>query len=159
MNETFEVRIRVAELGDQDVILQLVPEVSERGRPSWRNPEHMVATDRQVITASLAGETPESQVLVAENGNGAVVGFIHLCQEQDYYQQGPCGHIADLVVAAGVRGKGVGRRLIAKGEDWARERGYSMLTLNVFIGNAEARELYSRAGFNAETVRYVKPLV
>ena len=56
------------------------------------------------------------------------------------------------------RGRGVGETLLAAAEQWARGLGYSLLTLNVFIENTRARALYERAGFGAETIRYVKAL-
>jgi GNAT superfamily N-acetyltransferase len=87
----------------------------------------------------------------------ALVGFIHLCEEEDYYG-GRCGHVGDVVVAPEARGKGVGRALMAAGERWARERGYRLLTLNVFLDNERARALYEELGFRPETVRHVKPL-
>ena len=37
-------------------------------------------------------------------------------------------------------------------------RGVSLLTLNVFAGNARARRVYERAGFVSELLRYTKPL-
>ena len=41
-------------------------------------------------------------------------------------------------------------------EDWARANGYSRLTLNVFEGNARARAVYEKFGYQVETIRYVK---
>ena len=42
------------------------------------------------------------------------------------------------------------------GEEWARQRGYRKLTLNVFEGNRHARAVYEHLGYAAETLRYVK---
>jgi GNAT superfamily N-acetyltransferase len=112
--------------------------------------------DEQVIRDALDGRSPDAVVFVATAGDEPV-GFIHLCEEEDYYG-GPCGHIGDVVVAPAARGKGVGTALIAAGERWARERGYRLLTLNVFLDNEGARALYEELGFRPETVRQVKEL-
>jgi ribosomal protein S18 acetylase RimI-like enzyme len=52
----------------------------------------------------------------------------------------------------------VGRALMAKAEDWAREHGYGWLTLSVFGQNVRARELYERLGYGEDIIRYVKEL-
>ena len=81
-----------------------------------------------------------------------------MCGEADYYTRDEAGHIADIIVAPEARGRGVGEILLAAAEQWARGRGYLLLTLNVFIENTRARALYERTGFGAETIRYVKAL-
>jgi ribosomal protein S18 acetylase RimI-like enzyme len=43
-------------------------------------------------------------------------------------------------------------------EEWARGRGYRLLSLDVFADNKRAIELYERRGFRSETFRMVKPL-
>ena len=45
---------------------------------------------------------------------------------------------------------------MAFADDWARGRGLPLITLNVFAGNARARRLYERAGFDVELLKYVK---
>jgi GNAT superfamily N-acetyltransferase len=55
--------------------------------------------------------------------------------------------VGDVVVAPDARGRGVGTALLAEAEDWARERGHRILTLNVFARNESARRVYERAGF------------
>jgi GNAT superfamily N-acetyltransferase len=118
----------------------------------------MIETDMLVIGRALRGGSDNATVLVAEDTSGTVLGFIHLCGGTDYYTHSECGHIADIVVAPEARGRGIGEALMAEGEQWARARGHSVLTLNVFIENSYARTLYERTGFVAETVRYVKDL-
>jgi RimJ/RimL family protein N-acetyltransferase len=52
----------------------------------------------------------------------------------------------------------VGRLLMDAAEDWAREKGYQRLTLDVFAGNERARRVYEKNGFTEEVVKYVKPV-
>jgi RimJ/RimL family protein N-acetyltransferase len=60
----------------------------------------------------------------------------------------------DLVL--GVReshaGRGIGGRLLAAAEDWARERQAVRLELTVVADNERARRLYEKAGFVVEGV-------
>ena len=152
------INLRPAAPADADAVLGLVPELVAFGPPAWRSVSQMIDTDTLVIGRALQGLTDGAAIFVAEDDNGTLVGFVHVCAEIDYYTRSRCGHIADLVVAPDARGRGVGEALMASAEKWARAEGYSMLTLNVFAENTPARALYDRAGFRAETTRYVKEL-
>ena len=153
-----DIRIRQAGAEDLDRVLALVPQLVAFGPPPWRNVPQMIETDRLVIAGTLQGTSTRAIVLVAEDVGGELAGFIHLCVEVDYYTRKECTHIADIVVAPEARGRGIGEMLLARAEQWARARGHSLLSLNVFIENARARTLYERTGFSAETMRYVKNL-
>lgn len=58
-----------------------------------------------------------------------------------------------LYVSAGARGQGVGRRLLAWCEDWARARGATRLVLDTHGALTAARALYLAAGL-VEVERY-----
>jgi GNAT superfamily N-acetyltransferase len=152
------MRIRTAEAKDRDFILGLVQQIAAFGRPPWREYEPMAATDAAVMADALDGRSEGSVVFVGEDEAGAPLGLVHVRPETDYYLRAECGHVADLVVAPEARGRGAGRALLEAAERWARERGYPVLTLNVFVENAGARAVYESCGFEAETVRYVKRL-
>jgi len=153
-----DVRVRPATPETASFVLTLVPHLVAFGPPPWRSVRQMIDTDALVIDRTLQGLSAGATVLVAEDSGGKPLGFIHVCGEPDYYTRRDCGHIADLVVAPEARGRGVGEALMMAAEQWAHDRGYSLLTLNVFVGNTHARALYERIGFGAETVRYVKEL-
>jgi len=158
MTSEKSIRVREARPEDTDFVLALVPQLLSFGPPPWRDVAQMTETDTLTIARSLRSATDRATVLVAEDRHGQLLGFMHLCAEPDYYTRAECGHIADIVVAPQARGRGVGEALVAAGERWACDRGYSLLTLNVFLENRPARALYERTGFHAETVRYVKAL-
>jgi GNAT superfamily N-acetyltransferase len=56
-------------------------------------------------------------------------------------------YIEALAVAEQHRGKGLGSRLLADAEHWARAHGRRRLALHVLASNAGARRLYERTGF------------
>jgi ribosomal protein S18 acetylase RimI-like enzyme len=58
-------------------------------------------------------------------------------------------HIAQMAVAPGHRGCGVGRRLVQLAAERAGHGGFDRLTLLVAQSNPGARRLYERAGFEA----------
>jgi GNAT superfamily N-acetyltransferase len=153
-----DVRIRPAVEKDRPFVLGLVPELLAFGPPAWRDRSEMIQTDTRVIDAALDGRREGATVLIAESADGRSLGFIHLAGEQDHYLNN-CGHIADIVVAPDARGRGVGRALLAAAERWSRDRGYRVLTLNVFAENRGPQSLYEEAGFQAEVIKYVKVLV
>jgi ribosomal protein S18 acetylase RimI-like enzyme len=64
-------------------------------------------------------------------------------------------YIDALAVAGEWRGRGIGSRLLAEAEAWAREQGLAGLRLDVVDTNPRARLLYTRCGFVAgRTARY-----
>ncbi len=143
---------------DADFVLALASQLVAFGPPPWHGLRQMVETDSLVIGRAIGGLSAGASVLVAEDSGGKRLGFVHVCDETDYYTRRECGHIADVVVAPEARERGVGEALIAAAERWARARRHSLLTLNVFIENTHARALYKRTGFGAETVRSIKEL-
>ena len=56
-------------------------------------------------------------------------------------------HIAEISVAERFQKKGIGRALIAKGEDWARNAGYSAITLTTFIEISWNAPFYRSIGY------------
>jgi GNAT superfamily N-acetyltransferase len=59
----------------------------------------------------------------------------------------PLINIHDLVVVEEFRGRGISRRLLAKIEDIAKQKGCCKLTLEVLEDNNSARQAYTRFGF------------
>lgn len=117
----------------------------------------MTGRDRAVLEHVMDHSEPDTALFVAEN-DGRRLGFVHLTTADDYYTNTTTAHIADVVVARDAGGQGVGGALIAFSEKWARDRGFDMLTLNVFVANAKARQLYLRLGFQEEWIRCIKRL-
>lgn len=139
MKSDSTIQIRPASLADKDFILSLMPRLVEFGPLPWRDPAQMIITDRQVLSDKLHNRPPGTAIFVAENDEGVALGFIHLQTGADYYRGEEHGHIADVIVAPAGEGRGIGRLLIAKGEEWARLQGYRWLTLSVFAQNERAR--------------------
>ena len=153
-----DVRIRPASEADKDFVVSLMPRLVEFGPPAWRDAEQMTAHDTRVITESLLNPKPSAAVFIAEDEDGTPLGFIHLHADTEHYIHEEHGHVEDIIVAPAGEGRGVGRALLEKAEEWARSRGYRWLTLNVFAENLRAREVYKRLGYGEDMVKYVKEL-
>jgi ribosomal protein S18 acetylase RimI-like enzyme len=74
---------------------------------------------------------------------GVAICFIGLST----FQARPLLNIHDLAVVPELRGRGIGRALLAEAERLAVDRGFCKLTLEVQETNTPARTLYERFGF------------
>lgn len=150
--------IRPARAGDRNFIFNLAPRLVEFGEVPGREPPRMIARDRAALMETLEDPSGPAALFVAEGEGGEASGFIHVTTATDYYSDSATAHIADVVVAPEAEGRGVGRALISYAEEWARQRGFAMLTLNVFIANDRARRVYRKLGFEEEWIRCIKKL-
>jgi ribosomal protein S18 acetylase RimI-like enzyme len=69
-----------------------------------------------------------------------------------------CAFLYDIEVDAAHRGRGLGRALLAAGEQATRSRGVHALELNVFGANPSAAELYRSSGYRVVTQQMRKDL-
>ena len=150
--------VRLAHADDDEFILAQAERLVGFDLPKWRKPRDTLAGIRADIARHLRELPPASHLFVAEDGDGERLGFLHLQTQKDFFTGVLNCHIADLVVASGHDGKGVGSALIAYAERWAREHRCRHVTLSVFPGNARARELYVRHGYGDELIRMAKAL-
>jgi GNAT superfamily N-acetyltransferase len=153
-----ELTIRLAEADDDAFILDLAARLVECELPAWRRRGACAQGIRDDLARHLGEQPPGSHVFVAEDVAGERIGFLHLQTVRDPFTPVQNCHVADLAVAAGHDGRGIGRALLAYAERWAREHRCQHLTLAVFPGNARARALYEREGFGLDIVRMAKPL-
>lgn len=87
-------------------------------------------------------ESPFGHPFVAFVSDGTLAGYLCLKQLLDEAE------ILDVAVAAAMRGRGVGGRLVREAITLARERGAVVLSLEVREGNDAAISLYRRLGFH-----------
>ncbi|MBK7899688.1 MAG: GNAT family N-acetyltransferase [Azonexus sp.] len=79
--------------------------------------------------------------------DGRAVGLINCFAGFSTFAARPLLNIHDIVAHADVRGRGVGRALLAWAEGRARQLGCCKLTLEVLANNRPALRAYERAGF------------
>ncbi|HUD43492.1 MAG TPA: GNAT family N-acetyltransferase [Dokdonella sp.] len=152
------IRIRLARADDDAFVLALAERFVAFELPPWRRRGECLAGIRRELARHLAEQPPGSHLFVAEDDAGTRVGFLHLQLTVDTLSGAANAHICDLAVAPGLDGRGIGSRLLAEAEAWARHHRCRHLTLAVFPGNEAARALYGRRGFGVELLRMVKPL-
>lgn len=147
--------IRGGRAADRDFVVETARRFAAFGPPPWRTPQEIVAGEVRCLDDFFDGGMQGSTLLVADD-DGRPAGFAFLEHHIDYFTGEPHGHLGMLAITQTAEGRGVGARLLGAAEDWASAQGYATLTLNVFDGNARARRAYERAGYQVETVRYVK---
>lgn len=90
---------------------------------------------------------PDHAVYVACLPAGTVVGWIDF-GIVNHFQGEPYVEIGGLVVSNAERSAGVGARLVARAEQWARERGIARLVVRSQIARERAHRFYLRAGYD-----------
>jgi RimJ/RimL family protein N-acetyltransferase len=92
-----------------------------------------------------------AQWLLALDG-GRIIGMVQLIGGTRA-ESAHCVRLG-ITVAKDWRDRGVGRELMTRAIEWARQaKGVSRVELEVFSGNARAIHLYERMGFVAEGLR------
>jgi predicted N-acetyltransferase YhbS len=129
------VEVRAARKDDAEAIARLAGEL---GYPS---------TTAQVVERLKANEgNPRQAAFVAVAQGRGVVGWIHVSQVSTLGSD-PRAEITGLVVDSEIRGAGLGRLLVERGETWARERGLTSIGLHSNTIREQAHEFYLRLGY------------
>jgi ribosomal protein S18 acetylase RimI-like enzyme len=157
LDMTDRIEIRSADSGDSDFVAGLASSLLEFGSPAWKDPEAMAPGFRKVLAEAVRHQDQRAAVLIAEDEDGTPLGFISLKVVKDVAGI-ERGHAADLAVTESARHSGVGRALMQAGEAWARERGFTVLSLDVWSTNERALEFYRRLGYGAESLCLIKAL-
>lgn len=153
---TFSVREAVPEQLER--LLALLPRVGAFPRPEHRSQTLVHESDAGLLREWAKGEANDCVILVAEDHGGALIGIAVLRMRPDVFDAEPSSHLEVLAVEDGFEGIGVGSALMQRAEAVASDKGARSMSLHVFDTNRRARNLYERAGYRAEWIRYLKPL-
>jgi ribosomal protein S18 acetylase RimI-like enzyme len=101
------------------------------------------------------------KVFVVEVGQ-SVAGFVSVwakvktkaIEEKEYEY----AYISDLVILPAYRGEGLGRALLQRAEEYAREQGARVLRIGVMAKNEGAHRLYLSYGFEDRLIEMSKSL-
>ena len=92
-------------------------------------------------------------LVVAENGEGAVVGCLQLCTLPGLSSQGASrGLIEDVRVASHCRSRGIGEQLVRWAIGEARASGCVLIELLTHHSRVDAQRFYERLGFQRSHV-------
>src|SRR5438067_3331056 len=132
--------IRAAADADVPLILQFIRDLAEYERLSHR----VVATEER-LRASLFGSPRFAEVIVGEE-DGVPVGFALFFHNYSTFLGQPGIYLEDLFVDPQMRGRGVGKALLAHLARLAKERGCGRLEWAVLDWNTPSIEFYKSLG-------------
>lgn len=95
-------------------------------------------------------ERDESVVLVAEDSDGGVIGFVQLFPTFSSILAARMYLLSDLFVVPAARHRGVGTRLLKSAVETAQASGAVGLELATAITNTSARKLYEKLGWKRD---------
>ncbi len=150
--------IRPAEEGDHDFMFALAPRLAEVADLPWHQAQDLIAFQHRYMRAAFARPKSDTVTLIAEAADGARLGYVHAEASTDSVTLEPCGYVTVLALAKEAEGQGIADRLMAGVEDWARDKGFRLLGLDVFANNRRARAFYQRLGYQEDSLRLTKPL-
>ena len=154
------MRIRKAMPEDAPFIAQHAHRMLDFKLPDWRANEKdiMVKADINHLTKALQASDENDAMFIAEDESKKPLGFVQVNMQTDYFTGEEHAHVNDIVVTKDAEGKGAGKLLLAKADEWAKEKNARWITLNVFDENFRARKVYEKAGYKIEWIKYLKEI-
>ena len=145
MSVISEITIRRARRGDVASIVAMLADDALGGpRERVEDPlpqSYLAAFER------VDGD-PNIQLVVAEDGEGAVVGCLQLCILPGLSSQGASrGLIEDVRVAKHCRSRGIGEQLVQWAVGESRAKGCKVVELLTHHTRVDAQRFYERLGF------------
>ena len=134
------VTVRAATVADVPLILSFIRGLAEYERL----PHEVVATEAR-LEESLFGERADAEVLIAEDG-GTPAGFVLFFHNYSTFLARRGIFLEDLFVLPEMRGRGIGRRLLAELARLAVERDCGRLEWSVLDWNEDAIRFYRSLG-------------
>jgi len=127
---------------------------------------HSTSQERSYILTEYCGSTPDkcriyiegmdydNNLLLVAEGEGNVIGTLGVVQ---YFggKREELRHILalGLHISGPFRGKGIGSRMLAYADQWARERGFKKITACIFTTNQRSLVLFEKAGYTQESLK------
>lgn len=112
--------------------------------------------DKQLAGLSLILANPTQGRLFVLRVDGAVAGMANAVVTVSTAEGGRVLLLEDVIVRAGQRGGGLGRRLVEHVLAWARTEGMTRATLLADRANAPALAFYERLGFGPSAMRVLR---
>jgi aminoglycoside 6'-N-acetyltransferase I len=152
-----ETHVRLAEPKDCNVLARL----REALWPESAAEEH--ARELALILAGKRIGTLPLVVFVAETDAGTLIGFLEVglrSHAESCDPRQPVGYVEGWYVAENHRGRGIGKKLLAAAEDWARSQGCVEMASDTQMDNTLSQSVHERLGFRVveRSVNYRKKL-
>lgn len=137
------LRLRFAQESDLELILELI-----RGLAEFEKLAHEMVADAETLRRSLFAERRVAEVVIAEYEE-APAGFALFFHNFSTFLGKPGIYLEDLFIKPELRGKGIGRAMLAFLARLAVERGCGRLEWAVLDWNRRAIHFYRSLGARA----------
>jgi ribosomal protein S18 acetylase RimI-like enzyme len=140
---------------DLEAVRALAPRL-RTGVAPWRPRDGVLAAVREWVERSVDAAGDKEAVFVARVDD-EVVGMVAVGEHEHWSGQRDA-YIGELVTTERMEGRGVGRALLARAEEWARDHDLERVTLETGAANVRARAFYERQGYADEELRLTRVL-
>lgn len=89
-------------------------------------------------------------LFVAISESGQLAGLIQVNAEQATLLFGPRAEITLLVVDNDSRGRGIGKLLVARAEEWAKSKDLPLMRIRSNVRREDAHRFYKREGYKLQ---------
>ena len=152
-----DICIRLAQLSDRDQLVRLL----EALWPKTSAEEHA-----RELTLILEGKAPVTMpliILVAEASDRILTGFLEIdlrSHADGCNPARPVGYVEGWYVAENQRHSGIGKKLLAVAEDWARSQGCVEIASDTWVDNEVSQRVHEALGYEVvdRCVHYRKTL-
>ena len=112
------------------------------------------------VTSAIA-QSPKETAFLVRDAQGSAIGFMNLSLRYDYVpgaEGRPVAYVEGIYVRAAFQQRGIGRRLIQRAEQWAKEQGCRELASDALTDNVASAEFHGKVGFEEveRTVFFIK---
>ena len=157
MSSVSDIFIRLAQMSDRDQLAHM----REALWPKASAEEHA-----RELTLILEGKAPVTLpliILVAEASDRMLAGFLEVdlrSHADGCNPSRPVGYIEGWYVAENHRHKGIGKKLLAAAEEWARSQGCVEIASDTWIDNEVSQRVHEALGYEVvdRCVHYRKTL-
>ena len=145
--KSVDLAIRGAETGDAAALADLMTQL---GYPTR-------ASEMEMRMEAICADKNYATLVAVSDGK--VCGMIGTFTSYSYEHNSPSGRILALVVSEKMRGRGVGRALIAAAENHLAQKNIRRIAVNTRFERKEAHEFYEKVGYTRNGYRFVKELL
>jgi aminoglycoside 6'-N-acetyltransferase I len=112
--------------------------------------------------AMMLSDAGRYAVFVCEDPQGLLIGFVEVSLREwaEGCLSSPVGYLEGWFVASHARGIGIGKKLLAASENWARLRGCTEMASDTDLGNTASEAAHLKLGFQvaARVIAFRKDL-
>ncbi|MDT0194979.1 GNAT family N-acetyltransferase [Arthrobacter sp. AB6] len=137
--------IRRAGINDVDNVWRLVQDFARTFSPKRESFD---------LTFRSSLQAPQTLILVAEQRDGSVVGYLLAHCRATFLANGPAAWVEEVMVAERLRRQGVGQALMTEVESWAQAQGAA----HVSLASRRAGDFYHALAYEDAATFFKKTL-